>query len=758
MVTITALSFVLSASYERNTLRILEESHRELLSQVTYGFNSLDTEARTFASSLMLDNRVIPLLLGQDLDIWEIVKALNLITMRVHSVSFVDSVYIYNQRTNTFYTTMGRGILAPEDFFDAEISRMVVSRTPVEKLQPIPRHIERRESSRTAMNALNVYTYVLYESWPAQGGFPASLIVNVPVSSLLANLDTLSQGSRGEGSRIFVVGPDGRVVADARTGEFLKDLSRDPLVRRILGSRDGSGSFLAAVEGRPSVVTWVSSGPSRWRFIEVTPYSSLMRPLAAQRTLIAVICVVFLAAALLLSFLFSRLLYLPIGELVSHVRRVLDSSDLITRSVNEMRFLSEAFSHTAGMVRVLQRFKDDNMRTLRAEFLRNLLAGSLPADDPAGKAAELGLRLSPGGIFHVVACRPDHPGDASRRDGGPGEEVRTYVLEHMTQALTGVRFDCETVETDRGHLAVVISSDAAGGGDQERILHDHVRSLQGYLRDTLAVSLSAGVSDAGMGMGCLPALHAQARDLLAYRLVFGRGCIVLPADVAGRGGIPYRFPIEKERRLLDSLKAGEGTAARALFLETAEEVSLQQYETIRLTLTRLASSIFDLLTMMEENSILRFPVRFSAFMADIDGAETMEEVREAFLALFERIEAAQKSQITNKPERNIQAVREIIDARYGDCTLSAAGIAQTMRMSPVYLGKLFRDHCGQSISEYLTAVRMEKCRELLGEDACTVKEIARRVGIDNPRFLFTKFKSLYGVTPTQYRLRRARAD
>jgi YesN/AraC family two-component response regulator len=132
-------------------------------------------------------------------------------------------------------------------------------------------------------------------------------------------------------------------------------------------------------------------------------------------------------------------------------------------------------------------------------------------------------------------------------------------------------------------------------------------------------------------------------------------------------------------------------------------------------------------------------------------------VSEEFLHLFRRIEETHRSMISQKPERNIQAVKEIIEERFDDCTLSTTSIAGILKMSPVYLGKLFRDHCGQSISEYLTDLRMAKARDLLSRTDTTVKELARKVGIENPRFLFAKFKQHYGATPSQYRLRAATA-
>jgi two-component system, response regulator YesN len=754
--TIAALAFVLTSSYERNTLRIIEESHLNLLSQVTFGFNSMDTEARAFASSLFTDNRVIPLLLGKDLDIWEIVKTLDSINVRAQAASFVDSVYIYNARTGEFYTTLGKGIRTTDTFFDPDIAAIVKSGRAFERMRPIPRKIERSAGEFSTAATLDVYTYVLSSGGFEAGVFPSALFVNISVSSLLANLDTLSQARRGDGSRIFVVGPDGRVVADPRQSEFLKDNSRDPLVHRVFSSSASSGSFLAGVDGTPSVVTWISSAPTGWRFIQVTPYAALARPLVAQRTLIIVICAAFLLAAVLLSFIFSRMLYLPIGALVSHVRRVIDSSETVARSENEMRFLSDAFSHTAGMVKILRRFKEDNLQTLRAELLRKLLAGDDAADDVCGRISELELRLAPGGLYHVVACRIDRiPGSSAA--GDHHDEIRTYVLERTARALTGVRFDCETVETDRGLFALIVCFEEGreSGAQRDGALRDHVRGLQAWADGTLDVSLSAALCGPGQGLGSVSGLYRQALDLLSYRLVFGRGCLIGPADVEGRNSAGFRFPIEDEKRLLDALKSADSRAARSAFLRIQRDVALQQYETIRLTITRLASSIFDLLTLREENSTLRYPVRFSEFMRTLDQAETLDEMGSAFLLLFLRIEEAQKSQASQKPERNIQAIREIIETHHGDCTLSTTSIAGMMKMSPVYLGKLFRDHIGQSISEYLTGVRMAKARELLTCTDCSVKELARRVGIDNPRFLFAKFKQHYGATPSQYRLRAA---
>ncbi len=263
----------------------------------------------------------------------------------------------------------------------------------------------------------------------------------------------------------------------------------------------------------------------------MTPYHAILRPLIGQRSLILGISIAFIAAALLLAFFVSRLLYLPIGSLVLHARRVLDSSEAIGRSENEMRFLSEAFSHTAGMVTLLRRFKADNLKTLRDDLLRGVLTGSISAEEAISRLTDFGLNLAPHGYFQVAACRLDRgpagsgtqPASSDRVHGGSGDgiEVRTFILERMAHALTGVRFDCETVETERDLVAMVFSfsdPDAAVDG-----VEGHVRGLQRYLADGIGASLSAGLSDAGRGLASLSALYTQAVELATYRMVFGRG-------------------------------------------------------------------------------------------------------------------------------------------------------------------------------------------------------------------------------------------
>lgn len=68
-----------------------------------------------------------------------------------------------------------------------------------------------------------------------------------------------------------------------------------------------------------------------------------------------------------------------------------------------------------------------------------------------------------------------------------------------------------------------------------------------------------------------------------------------------------------------------------------------------------------------------------------------------------------------------------------------------------YLGKLFKEHVGQSFNSYLDSVRIEKAATLLSTTSLRVYEISAQVGYRNVDYFQQKFKKLKGVTPSDYR-------
>jgi len=78
-------------------------------------------------------------------------------------------------------------------------------------------------------------------------------------------------------------------------------------------------------------------------------------------------------------------------------------------------------------------------------------------------------------------------------------------------------------------------------------------------------------------------------------------------------------------------------------------------------------------------------------------------------------------------------------------------LAAEAALSRASFSKRFRDRVGQTMFEYLTALRMQRARDLLRRTTYSVYEIANRVGYDSDLAFTKTFKRITGTTPTRFR-------
>ena len=89
--------------------------------------------------------------------------------------------------------------------------------------------------------------------------------------------------------------------------------------------------------------------------------------------------------------------------------------------------------------------------------------------------------------------------------------------------------------------------------------------------------------------------------------------------------------------------------------------------------------------------------------------------------------------------------------------ISLKDVANELFISPNYLSELFRKHTGQTFSDYLLALRMEKSKVYLKNIAYKISDIAGLVGFSDSRYFSSTFKKFYGMTPMEYRGKYAEA-
>lgn len=98
------------------------------------------------------------------------------------------------------------------------------------------------------------------------------------------------------------------------------------------------------------------------------------------------------------------------------------------------------------------------------------------------------------------------------------------------------------------------------------------------------------------------------------------------------------------------------------------------------------------------------------------------------------------------------SVKNYIRKHYSE-DLSLKELASVAHVSPTYFSALFKKETGVNYKSYVTGIRMEEALKLvLGTDMKTY-EIAEAVGYNNVRRFVDAFKSLYRISPMDYRRR-----
>jgi len=86
-----------------------------------------------------------------------------------------------------------------------------------------------------------------------------------------------------------------------------------------------------------------------------------------------------------------------------------------------------------------------------------------------------------------------------------------------------------------------------------------------------------------------------------------------------------------------------------------------------------------------------------------------------------------------------------------DAELSLTEVAEYVGLNEKYFTNRFTKETGENFSSYVTALRMQKAKELLKTTTFKVYEVSEMVGYRNVEHFNRVFKKLNGVTPAQYR-------
>ncbi len=134
----------------------------------------------------------------------------------------------------------------------------------------------------------------------------------------------------------------------------------------------------------------------------------------------------------------------------------------------------------------------------------------------------------------------------------------------------------------------------------------------------------------------------------------------------------------------------------------------------------------------------------TAFSSIESNKKYLKDILEAAIDLREGV--SQK-----KYHSLLEEAKSYIRQHYEDEDISLNVVAASVNLSPNHFSSIFSQQEGQTFIEYLTAVRMEKAKELLRTTAMKSSVIAYAVGYEDSHYFSYLFKKTQECTPGEFR-------
>lgn len=112
-----------------------------------------------------------------------------------------------------------------------------------------------------------------------------------------------------------------------------------------------------------------------------------------------------------------------------------------------------------------------------------------------------------------------------------------------------------------------------------------------------------------------------------------------------------------------------------------------------------------------------------------------------------------QEEVIEQKEEKVPVIEQIITEIQEHYTenITLTELAKKYGISVGYLSSLIKENVGLSYSDYVTARRIQKAKELLEDELLSMEQIAEQTGFRDHFYFIKVFKKHTGITPGQYR-------
>ncbi|SFT07474.1 response regulator [Paenibacillus sp. BC26] len=389
---------------------------------------------------------------------------------------------------------------------------------------------------------------------------------------------------------------------------------------------------------------------------------------------------------------------------------------------------------------------EESLPLLREQLLRDILLGIERIDDDRTmqRAASYGLSL-PAIPTAVMIVKAEELG-VDREDS---EHLKTIAVYRELSGMIGEETNLPVVMTREGEYVVLIPcSPILAQEDMEEHLEQTAASWIQQLQRSTGMTLAIGIALAEEGIRSCPRYYRMARTAVGRKFYSGAQNVLWHEDDEGSWAhypiVIHRSKAELEEAILTSDPARIEQIVTASLQGKSMKKEQAWFVAIDLLNTALQ-------TLAEKKELVKAAFeQEKAPWEKLMQMDTIDSLAAWVVAYIQGIAELIKKNQGNRNEHIVQTIKQWVKSEYmTDVTINS--IAGRVFLAPGYVRKLFKNHTGMTLKEYIVQTRMKNASELLRQPERKVNEVALAVGYENVSYFCAVFKNFYGISPGDFK-------
>jgi two-component system, response regulator YesN len=399
----------------------------------------------------------------------------------------------------------------------------------------------------------------------------------------------------------------------------------------------------------------------------------------------------------------------------------------------------------------LKQLVEQGKPLLKEKFLNNLIAGMQNHDTLEEDLRFYNIAFVPGRLTVIVS---EIDGFAALKDENSRESVVMTVFKVLSCIQQVKTEDCaESFYLDEGRYCTLYSTNCDHAGELYEKVMEHAKNLQQEVNEQCRLKLTVGIGKWVDDIVDLQASYKTACDAVGFKFYMGGNQVIFYKDACFDSESPTSSNLDTlENKILSAIQLCDTNALHqhldAMF-ELLKGNAMNTNSYIRTVCIKLIARTSVILHEMHANYEKVFGkeqliwdklLKFDTIM------DIQQWMKNILGSVIDYILQNQKS----NTRKVINDVLRFIDENYSK-NIAISDISKEIFLSSNYISILFRKEMGENFTDYLARYRLEKAKELLRETKLKVYQIGNMVGYSNISHFCMIFKSMYGVSPSEYR-------